>query len=108
MIGVAQPQSAVTRLPHTPLPTIPASRTPTVPNSPTRARSTGDLLSEHERSKNRERTGDNDTGGPQNITTLRNSSSVSLNRPASEDVPNGVEAVDVTTDVKKEVKEKDG
>ncbi|KAE9411110.1 ras GEF [Gymnopus androsaceus JB14] len=31
------------------LPTIPASRTTTVPNSPTRARSTGDLLSERSR-----------------------------------------------------------
>ncbi|KAK7064216.1 DEAD-domain-containing protein [Favolaschia claudopus] len=45
---------AAPRLSNVPLPTIPASRAPTVPNSPTRARSTGDLLSEHEKSRTRD------------------------------------------------------
>ncbi|KAJ7225494.1 ras guanine nucleotide exchange factor domain-containing protein [Mycena pura] len=44
-------QSVFSRSSNAPLPTIPASRSPSVPNSPSRARSTGDLLSEHEKSK---------------------------------------------------------
>ncbi|KAJ7092750.1 ras guanine nucleotide exchange factor domain-containing protein [Mycena epipterygia] len=54
MSTLSQGQSALSRLPNAPLPTIPASRSPTVPNSPTRARSTGDLLSEHEKSRSRD------------------------------------------------------
>ncbi|KAJ7783808.1 ras guanine nucleotide exchange factor domain-containing protein [Mycena maculata] len=55
MSTLSQGQSSLSRLPNnSPLPTIPASRSPTVPNSPTRARSTGDLLSESEKSRTRD------------------------------------------------------
>ncbi|KAJ6575137.1 ras guanine nucleotide exchange factor domain-containing protein [Mycena capillaripes] len=54
MSTLSQGHNAASRLSNSPLPTIPASRSPTVPNSPTRARSTGDLLSEHEKSRTRD------------------------------------------------------
>ncbi|KAF7320321.1 Ras guanyl-nucleotide exchange factor [Mycena kentingensis (nom. inval.)] len=60
-----------------PLPTIPASRSPTVPNSPTRARSTGDLLSEHEKSRTRDWQLEKDGG----VIARSSSNSVSSQKP---------------------------
>ncbi|KAJ6519841.1 ras guanine nucleotide exchange factor domain-containing protein [Mycena sanguinolenta] len=91
------------RLPNAPLPTIPASRAPTVPNSPTRARSTGDLLSEHEKSRTRDWQIDKE--GTFNGIGRSNSNAVSIQKSPS----SSAEAVDVVVDPpnKKESKEKD-
>nr|GAT44206.1 Ras guanyl-nucleotide exchange factor [Mycena chlorophos] len=71
---------AATRQANPPLPTIPASRSPTVPNSPTRARSTGDLLSESEKSRTRDWQLEKDTTG---AVTRSNSNSVSIPPPTA-------------------------
>lgn len=106
VIPVSQTHSTPSRMAPM-LPTIPGSRASTVPNSPTRARSTGDLLSEHERSKNRDRPADNDKTGMRTIATLRNSSSLSLHDTgkSSEDANGG--AIADSTQPFKEIKEKD-
>jgi hypothetical protein len=99
-------QGTSSRLPNTPLPTIPASRSPTVPNSPTRARSTGDLLSEHEKSRTRDWQIDKDgalAGG------IGRSNSNAL--PLQKTPPSSGEIMDAVVDPppnKKESKEKDG
>lgn len=89
------------RLP--PLPTIPASRTSTTPNSPTRARSTGDLLSEHESSRLFDGQSEND--GHQNILALQHHAADSAIRlgPTLVDVVNG--AREVHEEKKEEKKE---
>lgn len=91
------------RLPNAPLPTIPASRAPTVPNSPTRARSTGDLLSEHEKSRTRDWQIDKD--GTFNGIGRSNSNAI----PTQKIPPPSAEVVDVVVDPpsKKDSKEKD-
>ncbi|KAJ7706156.1 ras guanine nucleotide exchange factor domain-containing protein [Mycena rosella] len=94
-------QSALSRHPPSALPTIPASRSPTVPNSPTRARSTGDLLSEHEKSRTRDWQLENDAGA----IARSNSNAVPQKALGIPDEP-----LDVIVDPppnKKEVKEKD-
>ncbi|KAJ7293598.1 ras guanine nucleotide exchange factor domain-containing protein [Mycena rebaudengoi] len=103
---LSQAPGPLSRLPNAPLPTIPASRSPTVPNSPTRARSTGDLLSEHEKSRTQNWQIEKDaayTGG----MAPRNSSVISLQKAPS--APN--EALEVAVDPpppnKKETKERD-
>ncbi|KAJ6610889.1 ras guanine nucleotide exchange factor domain-containing protein [Mycena sp. CBHHK59/15] len=105
MSTLSQGHGAISRLPPSPLPTIPASRSSTVPNSPTRARSTGDLLSEHEKSRTRDWQIDKDVPYSGAIAP-RNSSSLSLQK--SPPVPN--EVLDVAVDLPpnmKESKEKD-
>ncbi|KAJ7900370.1 ras guanine nucleotide exchange factor domain-containing protein [Mycena olivaceomarginata] len=92
------------RLPNAPLPTIPASRSPTVPNSPTRARSTGDLLSEHEKSRTRDWQIDKD--GAYNGIGRSSSNAVVMQQTP----PTSTEVLDVIVDPppnKKESKEKD-
>ncbi|KAJ7071009.1 ras guanine nucleotide exchange factor domain-containing protein [Mycena amicta] len=89
-------QAAVSRLPNSPLPTIPASRSSTVPNSPTRARSTGDLLSEHEKSRTRDWQIEKDSG-----ITRSSSNSVSLQMPPA------TEPVFDPPPIPKETKEKE-
>ncbi|KAJ7103511.1 ras guanine nucleotide exchange factor domain-containing protein [Mycena belliarum] len=104
MSTVSQGQSALSRLPNSPLPTIPASRSPTVPNSPTRARSTGDLLYEHEKSRTRDWQLEKDAvlaGG----IARSNSNAIPLQK-----TPPTMEEPDVIVDSppnRKEVKEKD-
>jgi hypothetical protein len=46
---------------------IPPTRSSSGPSSPTRARSTGDLLSEHERYKNRDRQAERDTSASRSL-----------------------------------------
>ncbi|KAJ7169879.1 ras guanine nucleotide exchange factor domain-containing protein [Mycena filopes] len=104
MSTLSQGHSAVSRLPNAPLPTIPASRAPTVPNSPTRARSTGDLLSEHEKSRTRDFQVDKD-GSLAGAIARSNS-----NAPLQKTPPSSVEVLDVVVDPppnKIESKEKD-
>ncbi|KAJ7630961.1 ras guanine nucleotide exchange factor domain-containing protein [Roridomyces roridus] len=82
MSTLSQGQTALSRPPNAPLPTIPASRSPTVPNSPTRARSTGDLLSEHEKSRTRDWQIEKDA----NLTSSITRSNSSVQQKPSADV----------------------
>ncbi|KAF7306943.1 Ras guanyl-nucleotide exchange factor [Mycena indigotica] len=91
---------ASSRLSNPPLPTIPASRSPTVPNSPTRARSTGDLLSEHEKSRTRDWQLDKDSG---TITRTSSNSVSSLQKPPQ----TAIEPVFDPPPIPKETKEKE-
>jgi hypothetical protein len=59
------------------MPNIPSSRPPSAPTSPTRARSTSDLLSEHEKSKNQARPFDSNGSRRNSIITLGIGGSVS-------------------------------
>ncbi|KAJ7786334.1 ras guanine nucleotide exchange factor domain-containing protein [Mycena metata] len=104
MSTLSQGHSAVSRLPNAPLPTIPASRAPTVPNSPTRARSTGDLLSEHEKSRTRDFQIDND-GSFAGAMARSNSNALPLQKTP----PSSAEVLDVVVPPpnKTESKEKD-
>ncbi|KAJ7492597.1 ras guanine nucleotide exchange factor domain-containing protein [Mycena latifolia] len=105
MSTVSQGHGALSRLPNSPLPTIPASRSPTVPNSPTRARSTGDLLYEHEKSRTRDWQLEKDAALASGIAR---SNSNAL--PSQKTSPTSDEPVDVIVDPppnKKEVKERD-
>ncbi|KAJ7181680.1 ras guanine nucleotide exchange factor domain-containing protein [Mycena crocata] len=104
MSTLSQGQSSLSRLPNSPLPTIPASRSPTVPNSPTRARSTGDLLSEHEKSRTRDWQIEKDSLA----TGIARSNSNAM--PLQKTPPTSGEIMDVVVDPppnKKESKEKD-
>ncbi|KAJ7487620.1 ras guanine nucleotide exchange factor domain-containing protein [Mycena galericulata] len=104
MSTLSQGQSSMSRLPNSPLPTIPASRSPTVPNSPTRARSTGDLLSEHEKSRTRDWQAEKDAALNGGIARS-NSSAI----PQQKTPPTSSEVMDVVDPPpnQKEIKEKD-
>ncbi|KAJ6604672.1 ras guanine nucleotide exchange factor domain-containing protein [Mycena vulgaris] len=105
MSTLSQGHGALSRLPNSPLPTIPASRSPTVPNSPTRARSTGDLLSEHEKSRTRDWHLEKDAALTGGIAR-----SISSAIPSQKTPPTSEEIMDVIVDPppnKKETKEKD-
>lgn len=107
MSTLSQGQSSLSRLPNSPLPTIPASRSPTVPNSPTRARSTGDLLSEHEKSRTRDWQIEKDAALNVNGGIARSNSSAV---PQQKTPPISGEAMDVVVDPppnQKDIKEKD-
>ncbi|KAJ7615289.1 ras guanine nucleotide exchange factor domain-containing protein [Mycena polygramma] len=103
MSTLSQGHSAASRLPNSPLPTIPASRSPTVPNSPTRARSTGDLLSEHEKSRTRDWQIDKDGAFPSAIGRSNSNAIPSQKTPPSGEITDVVEP----PPSKKESKEKD-
>jgi hypothetical protein len=84
MNTLAQAESNLPR----PIP-LPTSPRPAGVNSPTRTRSLGDLLSEHERSKNRDRQAERDLKGSNGVTHLPNVSAGSLHKatPSAGDAP---------------------